>query len=164
MTVQIISCWDSFQCRCVGQLSVTIANVQDKQFIRMKDLFCLTVSEISVYGWLVLLQFLLSRSRNIWPENMREEIAQILRVGVKREGGTVFLLTELSKWSNFSLFTRPLVPNHRLVTKAFSKWAWGIFQIWAMAISIPSRLSVTSSVSYNDICLAFLFSEFCGLC
>lgn len=90
MTVQVISCWDSFQCRCIGQLSVAIANVQDKQFIRMKDLFCLTVSEISGYGWLVLLQFLLSQSGNIWPENMREEIAQVLRVGVKREGGTVF--------------------------------------------------------------------------
>lgn len=57
-------------------------------------------------------------------------------------------------------FTRPLVPNHGLVTEAFSKWAWGTFQIWATAISIPSRLSVTSSVSYNDICLSFLFSEF----
>lgn len=90
MTVQIISCWDSFQCHCVGQLSVAIANVQDKQFIRMKDLFCLTVSEILGYGWLALLQFLLSRSGNIWPENMREEIAQVWRVGVKREKGTVF--------------------------------------------------------------------------
>lgn len=90
MTVQILSCWDSFWCCCVGQLSVAIANVQDKQFIRMKDLFCLTISEILGYGWLVLLQFLLSQSGTIWPENMREEIVQILRMGVKREAGTVF--------------------------------------------------------------------------
>jgi hypothetical protein len=85
---------------CVSQLSLAVINAWDNQIIKRKGLFCLTVLEVSVHSWLILLLLGLWWISTSWWDHTVEQAVHLME-DLGAMGSTRSILKSPSRvWSN----------------------------------------------------------------